>query len=70
VGCLWRALSGHHVEICDAHAVGRYDPFGELNPLILSWLAEIRAKADSESAIFSPAEMHERFDYRGASGSK
>ena len=65
VGRLRRTLSKYYLEICDAHTVGCYDPFGEHDPLML---AESSAKSDL--AAFSPAEMHERFDYRGASSSK
>lgn len=36
VGRLWRALSKYHVEICNAHTVGCYDPFGEHDPLMLA----------------------------------
>ena len=78
---LWRSLSRYHDKICATYAVGSYgDPFwGAYNSSFLLFIviflyiffrSESSAKSADSSTLFSPTEMHERFDYRGASSSK
>jgi hypothetical protein len=54
MGHLWRTLSGHHVEICDTHAVGGYDPFGEHNSYYYLSLFHIFVLKPAPSRIFLP----------------
>lgn len=75
MGRLWRTLSEYHVAICAAHAVGGHDPFSgsvtsSLTIVIVISFPWSKTSAKSDPSTFSPVEMHERFDFRGASGSK
>jgi len=62
------AVSFKEVLAMGEEALEKWDAFGGPFLNITSKYA-IRMRAESDLVTFSPAEMHERFDYRGASSS-